>query len=109
MSLLNNFASAMASQAFGVIGAEMLTIGNQGVPAIGDVVEDSREYTEIGYEPEVTAGLVAKRETFDIAFPLASDAYLGKIATFRGRQFRIQSIKRGQVFVEIGLTTKNRS
>jgi hypothetical protein len=52
---------------------------------------------------------VARRSGFDAAFPLDSDAYVGKIATFRGRQFRIQSIKRGQVFVEIGLATKNRA
>lgn len=99
----------MANQSFAVIGTDTLTVGGHGVAVVGDVTEDAREYSEMGYEPELSAQLVAKRSAFDAVFPLSSDAYLGKLATFRGRQFRIQSIKRGQAFVEIALQTKNKA
>jgi hypothetical protein len=110
MSLLSDFAAAMGAQALRIIGGEPLTIGGSDpMQVISDTVEDSREYSEIGYEPEQRATLIVPRTAFDAACPLSSDQYLGKAARFQSRDFRVATIRRGRAFVEVVLTSKSRS
>jgi hypothetical protein len=110
MSILSDFAANMSRQAFGIIGAQPLTIGGgEAMAGVGALIEDSREYSEVGYEPEVRANVVVRRADFDAVCPLPADQYLGKPATFRGRGFRVSAIRRGETFVDVSLGSKARS
>ena len=103
MSLLTAFAASAATIAENVIGAESVTIGGTAYPAVIAEETGGREYDVPGFKP--TADL---RAVIRIAAAPAGDV-VGKLATARGKVYRVGSVNSGQGFVTLELHEKSRS
>ena len=111
MSLLTDFTTAASSAAFGVIGAESITIGSgTAVEAILDEVTDAREFSEIGFEPSTGINAVIRKSAWTAAGYLSTGStYVGKLATARSISFRVDSVSVGVSFVRITLKKPDKS
>ena len=106
MSLLTDFTTAASSAAFGVIGAESLTIGSgAAVDAVFDETVSSKDFGEFGNDTDNALVAVVRRAAWDVAYPLAGLEYVNQKATARGITFRVKRVRIGAGFAEIMLET----
>jgi len=97
MSIVSTFVRAMATQAFAMIGEEVLTIGATSINCVFSEVDDSKDFSTGGFEP--VKRLTAVCRTADM--PAAS--ILKKSCTARSLTFRVESVRKGADFTTISL------
>ena len=105
MSLVSDFVTTVSSNAFDVIGGESVTIGGgTAVTGILDEVTDSREFSEIGFEPSTTINAVIRKSAWTAAgYSSTGATYVGKLATARTLTFRVERCSVDGSFVRIAL------
>lgn len=106
MSLLTNFAASMFTRARTVIGGEALVIGGgTSVSAVLAESEQSREFEDGGFDRSQSLDAVVAIADWQAAYASADSVYLGKTATARGLTWRVDSIRSGQSFVTVRLSS----
>ena len=97
MSLVSSFVTAAASSAMPVIGREPLVVGGSTIQCVLAEIENSKEYSEGGFEQ-------AKRLTaVCLTSALPATSILKKSATARGEIFRVEGVSTGGSFTTITL------
>lgn len=106
-SPLVKFSQSAFLQSRAVIGGESLSIsGGATLSVVLNAVTDSRDFEAGGYEQDIEFEAVARADEFLTAYPLNPREYLGKLASARGRTFRVVRIASGQGFTRIELGSK---
>ena len=97
MSIVSDFVTNAATQSFAMIGAEMLTVGSLSISCIVAEIEDSKDFSEGGFEAR-------KRLTATcLSSALPATSLLKKSAVVRGLAMRIESVSSGISFSTIQL------
>lgn len=97
MSLVSNFAASMAAQAFPMIGAEDVTIGDITLSCVLAEAENGKDFSTGGFENVRTLQAVCRTS----AMPVAS--ILKRVAVARGVTYRVESVRAGGTFTTITL------
>jgi len=96
----------MFTQSRAVIGGEALVIGGGiSVSAVFAESEQSREFEDGGFDRSQSLDAVVPLDEWQAAYASADAAYLGKTATGRGLIWRVDSIRSGQSFVTVRLSS----
>jgi hypothetical protein len=103
MSIVSDFAAAMAGQAFSMIGAETITIAGAAVSCVLAQVEDEKDFATGGFEVVKRLDAVCRTSS------LPAGALLKKTATARGQTFRIDTIRAGATFTTLVLEQVEKS
>jgi hypothetical protein len=104
MSIVGDFVKAASAAAMPAIGVETVAIdGGDSVNAVLNEINTIRDYDIGGHEPVRELRAVVKVVEFDLAYPSAANAYLGKSVAVRGITMVVAGINKGAEFVEIEL------
>lgn len=103
MSIVSDYAAAMHTQAAAMIGAETVTVGSDSISCVLAEANDSREFSEGGFEPVRTLTAVCRTS----ALPAAS--VLQKSATARGVAYRILAVSKGGTFTTLTMEEVSRA
>lgn len=103
MSLVTNFANAMATNAFAAIGAETVTISDTAISCILNEAADSKEFAEGGFELNKSLTAVCK------VADLPSGDLVKKKATARSLTWRVDEVSKGQLFATLRLVQVTRA
>jgi hypothetical protein len=96
----------MFTQSRAVIGGESLVIGGgTSVFAVFAESEQSREFEDGGFDRSQSLDAVVPLDEWQAAYASADATYLGKTATGRGLTWRVDSIRSGQSFVTVRLSS----
>lgn len=88
------------------IGTESITVGNGStVSAVMSEVTHGRQYGNVGFDAETTLDAVVFKTSWTAAgYTAAASTYIGKVATARGLDFRVESVSSGVSFVTLRLS-----
>lgn len=87
----------MASQAFSMIGAESVVIGELTLSCVLSEAEQSKDFSTGGFE------VINRLQAVCLTSDLPSASILKRAATARGISFRVESIRKGGDFTTITL------
>jgi len=97
MSIVTAHALASATQSFAMIGSETVTINGTAILCVLAEADESKTFTETGFEPVKRLTAVCKTSA------LPAGTLLKKLATARTEQWRVEGINRGGSFTTITL------
>jgi hypothetical protein len=103
MSIVSDFATRMAAQAFPMIGAENVTIGSATLSCVLAEADNGKDFSTGGFETVRTLQAVCRTS----AMPTAS--ILKKVAVARGVTYRVESVRAGATFTTISLEQAEKS
>jgi len=110
MSLLTTFADSQFLAAKTVIGGETIAIGTgDAVSGVVGELELDRDYEVGGFEVSEAISVVVRASDFLASYPADPKTYQGKVATVRGKTYRIDRISKGQHAVTINLISTTES
>lgn len=96
MSIVSNFAQAMATQAFSMLGAESVTIGDITLSCVLAEAEIGKDF-ETGYAEVKRLQAVCKTSA------MPTESILKRAAVARGVTYRVESVRSGAEFTTIQL------
>lgn len=97
MSQVTEHALSASNHAFTLIGRETVVIDNNSISCILSEIDESKSFTEIGFEPSKKLSAVCK--TSD----LPSTTLLKKLVVVRSQTFRVEGLRSGASFTKIDL------
>ena len=110
MSLLTTFADSQFLAAKTVIGGETIAIGTgDAVSGVVGELELDRDYEVGGFEVSEAISVVVRASDFLASYPADPKTYQGKVATVRGKTYRIDRISKGQHAVTLALISTTES
>jgi len=96
----------MAPRSRTIIGGEALVIGGgTSVSAVIAEADQSRDFEDGGFDRSQSLDAVVAIADWSTVYASADSAYLGKTATARGLTWRVDSIRSGQSFVTVRLSS----